>query len=455
MACESILPQWYIRRRRLLASGAGFGLFVLYMQRVCMSVAAEDPSRRASRQPATMVTDFMWSNVQQGILIGGFCVGYTVSQVPAAVVMERLGPTCVFLVVLLTSSMFTALTPIAAERSFELAVVCRVLVGLCQGPVYPALVALLAVWAPPLERAGLVGISFSGSYLGTVVGFGFSTIMLISCGWRAVFYCTGGLGALFALVWPYLAADSPVSDSRIHAAELAFICQSQQGLTDSDVGPGKCSMVMRCALQARSFRSLLAMVFWNGFGFYVLLGELPSFMHTVLGFSEEDAGLIATLPYVLLWGTVVAAGALSDLLIQRGIMSVIHVRKLCGAIAMMLPGLLLVAAGYSPRALALVIVFIAVGCSGFIEAGFSTTILDIGGANSGLLMSLANSLGQVGGIVGPYIVGRFTQAFGYVHGFRIVFAICCACYWMGAVAFLVGGSSQPLVIPSDSSRARH
>ena len=191
---------------------------------------AEGATHGSSRQPATMVSEFGWSNTQQGLLVGSFCIGYTVSQFPAALAMEWLGPSRVFLAVLLISSIFTILTPLAAEISFELAVMCRVCVGISQGPVYPALVSLLAVWAPPLERAGLVGVSFSGSYLGTVSGFFLATLVLISIGWRAVFYCTGGLGIALAIVWPLLAANSPMSDSRIHTAERTFICQSQQVL---------------------------------------------------------------------------------------------------------------------------------------------------------------------------------------------------------------------------------
>ena len=88
-----IFPWWYIRRRRLVAVGLFGGLLILYMQRVCMSVAA-GLTRGKRGQPQTMVSELGWSDTQQGLLIGSFCAGYVLSNFPCIPLIDRFGAYC-------------------------------------------------------------------------------------------------------------------------------------------------------------------------------------------------------------------------------------------------------------------------------------------------------------------------------------------------------------------------
>lgn len=62
--------------------------------------------------------------------------------------------------------------------------------------------ALLAQWAPPLERSKLGSLVFGGAQFGTIVGNALSGVVLQATeDWRSVFYLFGGLGALWFIIW--------------------------------------------------------------------------------------------------------------------------------------------------------------------------------------------------------------------------------------------------------------
>jgi MFS family permease len=147
---------------------AFLGLVVDYMLRVAMSTAAQAPPKDSDTQ--TMYTEFGWSDFEQGLALSSFYVGYTLLQVPGAMLAAtRFGPCRTVLIGIAGAGTFTALTPIAADMGFGGLVAVRVLTGLSEAVVYPALSLLIKAWAPPRERALLGTICWSGAYVGTLI----------------------------------------------------------------------------------------------------------------------------------------------------------------------------------------------------------------------------------------------------------------------------------------------
>ena len=61
------------------------------------------------------------------------------------------------------------LTPIAAQTSFALLIIARVLEGIGEGVTFPAMHAIWGAWAPAMERTQLTLLTYAGLHLGTVI----------------------------------------------------------------------------------------------------------------------------------------------------------------------------------------------------------------------------------------------------------------------------------------------
>ncbi len=60
-----------------------------------------------------------------------------------------------------------------------------------QGVTYPAMMAMWARWAPPLERSRLMTLSGAGGNFGAFIALPFTGYICQTLGWPAVFYIFG------------------------------------------------------------------------------------------------------------------------------------------------------------------------------------------------------------------------------------------------------------------------
>lgn len=76
---------------------------------------------------------------------------------------ERFGGKWTLSLGILSTAIFTALTPVTAVYGGYIAlIVLRVLMGLGEGTTFPALSVLLASWVPEKERSKLGSLVFGG-----------------------------------------------------------------------------------------------------------------------------------------------------------------------------------------------------------------------------------------------------------------------------------------------------
>lgn len=65
----------------------------------------------------------------------------------------------------------------------------------------PAMNNMLSKWIPVSERSRSLALVYSGMYLGSVTGLGFSPMLIQKFGWPSVFYSFGSLGSIWFLLW--------------------------------------------------------------------------------------------------------------------------------------------------------------------------------------------------------------------------------------------------------------
>lgn len=164
----------------------------------------------------------------------------------------------------------------------------RVVEGLCQGVIFPSTHTLLSKWAPVSERAQLATYCYSGSQFGTVVMLSTSGILASSfMGWPSIFYISGAMSGLWAILWLFCGSNSPADHAYISAEEREFI-QSSLGHVEEDPEHNEKRTLKtpwKDIFTSMAFYSLAIVHAAHNWGFWTLLTEMPTYMKGVLGFD--------------------------------------------------------------------------------------------------------------------------------------------------------------------------
>lgn len=134
------------------------------------------------------------------------------THLPGGLIAEKYGGKHTLGIGILSTAVFTLLTPLAIRwGDYPALVGLRILMGLGEGTTYPAINVLLAQWTPPEERSRTGSFVYAGALIGTIYATTVSAIILkySVVGWHLVFYVIGGSSALWFLVWLFACYNNP------------------------------------------------------------------------------------------------------------------------------------------------------------------------------------------------------------------------------------------------------
>ncbi|XP_058791949.1 putative inorganic phosphate cotransporter isoform X2 [Phymastichus coffea] len=452
----------YVPQRWVFAVMGFLALLNAYAMRVCLSITITEMTlpREGSvageeicsqlipgnatgggAAPARRGT-YDWDEELQGIILSSFYWGYVLTHLPGGMLAERFGGKYSLGLGILSTALFTALTPVAVGWGGAGALVAlRVLMGLGEGTTFPALNAMLAQWTPPEERSKIGSLVFAGAQLGTVFATTLSGIILhhSTVGWPAVFYVFGGLGGLWFVAWVALCYNNPREHPFISASEAAYLHERTSATTFGRAPPVPWRRILRSA----PLWALIAAQVGHDWGFFTMVTDLPKYMSSVLHFSIKDNGLYSSLPYLCMWFCSCLASWLADLAIGRGWMTTTSVRKWGTSVASVGPGLFVIAASYAGCDQTAVVVLMTVGMTlmGTFYPGMKVNALDLSPNYSGTLMAITNGIGAFTGILTPYIVGVLTPH-QTVGEWRLVFWIVLAVFLATNLLFVLYASGE-------------
>lgn len=347
---------------------------------------------------------FDWSESVRSLVLSSFFWGYVVSQVPAGLLAQRYGAKILLVLCMGVCAVLTLLTPLAPRLGWQWLCATRVVQGLAQGFIYPSVHTLLARWVHPSERGFLATFTYSGTQMGTVAMLAVSGVIAASStGWPGIFYISGGLTAVWTVVWLWLGCDSPSVAKRIAPAEKRFI-ESTLGCSTSD-RPKRTPW--RAIVGSAPFWALLVAHSAQNWGFWTLLTEIPTYMNQVLEFDIKSNALLSAMPYLVMWLLCIGFSELSDWLVNRGCVSNGAARKIFNTLGHWVPAAALVALGYVTKEntpLAIGLLTVSVGMNGGAYVGFLVNHMDLSPNFAGTLMGLTNCLSNFMSLLGPLFV---------------------------------------------------
>uniref|UniRef100_A0A914WUR0 Major facilitator superfamily (MFS) profile domain-containing protein n=1 Tax=Plectus sambesii TaxID=2011161 RepID=A0A914WUR0_9BILA len=371
-----------------------------------------------------------------------------VTQIPGGVLAERFGGKNVFLYPMLIAALSTVLCPLAAKLHVVVFMAVRVVIGLCQGVVFPAMHSIWSQWAPPLERTKLTSITYSGAQIGNVITIPLAAFLCYYVSWEAVFYVFGLFGFVWCFFWFLIASNSPNECKRISRAEQSYINSCLVG----QVKQRKTTVESNNELRKPWLKFLKSGPVWaivithtcTNFGTNLVLTSLPSFMSEVLHLDIKSNGLLSALPYVAFWAGINFAGFMADFLIRKKILSTTKTRKLHMLISQFGQAGALIGVGYcepGQKILAVALLTLSQGLNGLQYGGYIVNHVDIAPRFAGTLFGISNTVATISGIVAPFIAASLTPNKTILQ-WRLVFIITGAILIFGSLFYALLGSGE-------------
>ena len=270
----------YFPKRYFMVAGTFLLALLLYIDRICISVA---------EGPISEALDL--SDKQMGWALAAFSLGYAFFQTPSGILADRFGPREVLAAIVTLWSTFTALTGLA--MNFISLLVIRFLFGAGEAGAFPGMSRAVYSWIPLKERGIVTGINFSGSRLGAAFALPAVAWMIDTYGWRSTFFVLGGVGVVWALGWYFLFRDNPEEHHGISDSEKEYIIATRQ-----DRESTKTTEKIHFGTLMKSKNMLLAMgqYFCSNFTFFFALTWLFPHIKSEYQLETVEAGFYTAIP---------------------------------------------------------------------------------------------------------------------------------------------------------------
>ncbi len=412
-------------RRRLLVFAFLIAV-ITYLDRVCISAATP-----------YIIADLHLTVLQMSVVFSAFTLAYSLFEVPSGWLGDRTGPRRVLTRIVLWWSAFTMLTGAAA--GFRSLVTIRFLFGAGEAGAFPNMVRAFSRWFPSRERGVASGVLFLGSRMGGMLSVPVALLLIQTLGWRQSFAVFGVLGIVWAAVWFTWYRDLPSEHPAVNREELQWINQDLSGGSGGPGGSGgsgrgeaEGGTPWRALVSSRNLYAICAMYFTYGYGLYFYFTWLPTYLIQVLGFSVVGGGLFAGLPFLLAGIANVAGGWTTDRLSRTH--SLRTARCGVGFGSFLTCAMLVFASTLTPQSTAKAILLaFALGSVDFALSACWAVCLDVGHNHAGVVTAVMNTVGQVGGLLTPLVIGIAVERW---HSWTYPFYVTAVVYLAGAIAWL-------------------
>jgi len=380
---------------------------IAYLDRVNISYAA-----------LTMNKDLSFGPEVFGLGAGIFFAGYLLFEIPGALIAEKYSPRLWLARIMITWGAISALMAFMS-RPWEFYAI-RFLLGAAEASLYPVIYATciprwfgakdraraIAVLLTSLQVAGMVGAPLAGWLIGFSV-FGFK-------GWQALFLIEAVPAVLFGVIVIFWMPDWPRQARWLTAEERDLLTEQYENELTAKTAARRYSVVE--ALRDREVLKLSVTYFLWITGFWGFNYWMPTVLKEVSGWSNVTVGRAFALAMAVSLAASVYTGHSSS---KR------NEKRWHGAAHLFLAAFGMAASAFthSPGLYFLFLVMTAVGVFAPMAVWWSYPTSFLSGTAAAGAVGLINSMGNVGGFVGPYITGWVKQVTGSFSGAMIYLAL--------------------------------
>ncbi len=386
----------------------------------------------------TMNRDLNFSPTTFGFGAGVFFLGYFLFQVPANLLLARIGARrWMTYTVAIWGALSAAGALVQSPLTFY---VLRFLLGVAEAGFFPGMIFYLTLWFPHAYRARFTAGFMAAIPLATIIGAPLSSMILELDGagglrgWQWLFLIEGLPACALAFAIPKLMPDGPSDAIWLDEREKAMIISrlaAEDAAKRSDLWP---------SLHDPRVLVLCLVSFGIGFGSTGVTLWLPQILQS-MGYSNLSIGFVVALLALMGMAGMILWGRSSDKHNER----VWHVSL---PLLLAAGGLVVASLPLGTAALLIALSFIVLGLFAIDGPLFSLPSSFLGGAAVAAGIALINSVGSLGAFLGPLLIGVFKEQTGGYGAGMIALAIGLI-FAATAVLALGGRMSAPSAHPAD------
>jgi len=356
-------------------------------------------------------------DILSGFILAAFSLGYMLTTFFGGIFADRYGARVTLFWAALVWSIAIGLTGLAV--GFVMLASVRVLLGVAEGPNFPAMNRGVADWLSSRERAIALSNSLVAVPLALAIGAPIATQLIIHVGWRGMFIVLMVLGLVWLPLWWLLFKDFPEHSRFVNQAELDHIRDGKH--VDRNVESKTLHHRRRHVHGLWKFLLSNPTLLANDWSFFVFgyylfffMTWLPTYLEKSYHLGLKQVGIFAIMPWLaaalLLWGF----GYLSDALLRKtGSLRIARSHPIW--ISQLLAGLCILPVIFvHDLTVMLVFISLAVGLSMSANAAFYAINVDVAKERAGTALGVMDTFFAVSGFAAPLITGWLvgvTQSF--------------------------------------------
>ena len=370
--------------------------YAAYLDRVNVGFAALQMNRALGLTAAAF-----------GLGGGIFFFGYFLAEIPSNLILERVGARIWITRILLTWGVISGLTALVwSEWSFY---GIRFLLGIAEAGYYPGIILFLTWWFPSAYRSRMIAMFMTAIPVAVITGSWASGFILNMdgiwglAGWQWLFVIEALPAIILGIVVYFMLTDRPEHAHWLTEPQRQWLC------TRLAAERAQRESIRHYAL-GETLRNprvwALTLIYFGqnvtGYGFVLFLPQIVK----QFGLSNVQTGLVSSLPFI---GTLIGIFMWARAADRTGARS-----TLCGASLLSSAALLILclALQSSPVATMAALILFQIAASGIAPTFWALPCAMLTGSAAAGGIALINSVGNLGGFLGPYAMGLVKDATG-------------------------------------------
>jgi ACS family tartrate transporter-like MFS transporter len=390
-----------IRKVRIRILPFIFFLYIVaYLDRINIGFAA-----------LTMNKELAITSQQYGLIFGIFFFGYFIFEIPSNLLLHKIGARVWIARILISWGIVAMLTGLA--QSVSQLYVARFLLGLAEAGYFPGMVLYLTYWFPQREQARAIALFLIGLPVTSILGAPVSGLILDHVYWLGLsswrwLLILEGTPAIVCGVLTYFLLPSRPQEAKFLTADEKEWIRAELGREEQQKLEQHQYSVFQALASGRVWHLVLT-YFGLTIGVYALTSWGPQLVKSLPSrFSNSMVGLLLTIPNLVGLAAMILVSRNSDRTLERRY----HV-----AIPATMAGIALVLLGTtrSPFYSVALLCVLAAGVYSYFSPFWALPSEFLTGYSAAAGIALINSVGNLGGFVGPSAIGFLSHRTGNLY----------------------------------------
>jgi ACS family tartrate transporter-like MFS transporter len=336
-----------------------------------------------------------------GTIAGIFYIAYFLFEIPSNVILHRVGARKWIARIVITWGLVTLLTGFV--RGVTDLAICRFLLGAMEAGFYPGLVLYFTYWFPSKHQARAVSLLMVGSSFALVVGGPIATYILTHsqwlgyAGWRWIFFAEGAITVVAGIITFFIMVDRPRNATFLSEDEKQWL---DERLKAELVAKSKVMTVSKWGVMKNGWIWYFTLCYFGCIiGLTLCYFWMPQILKRLSAtLTNTQIGWISSIPYVCATIAMVAIARHSDKKMER---------RWHAALSLTATVFALIGLTFSHN-LVLSVILLCLAAAGpytYMVVFWALPSTVLGEATAAVGIAMINSVGNLGGLLGPYLYG--------------------------------------------------